>query len=187
MQVGRNVIRKPQDALRLEQIEDRLDKVKDGWAENTVIVAVLAWVTIFGGLVWTVIDFDYSWSPLQWLMPTGVLIAVSGARMILSRHKLRAEKGHLRLTADKFVINDETLNERKLELLDLVDVALDCCVTSKQKYKVLDAYRAAALELIRLDGLPANAVTDDALEGFDGLCNDLRIIRDEVEGERERM
>ena len=185
MQVGKNVIRQPQDALRLEQIDDRLEKLRDGWAEIVVAIAAVAWVIVLGGLVWTVVDFDYSWSPLQWLVPTGVLIAASGARMIWGRRRLCAERRQLRLSAHRFVINDEALNDRKLDLLDLANEALGCCATSDQKYEVLGAYRTAALELLRLDGLADNAVMDDALEGFDRLCNDLRIIRDEVEGECE--
>ena len=71
MQVGRNILFQPDDALRLERIE----VLRERWTNvtGTATAATVIWSLVFGVFVWTVVGYDYSWSPLSWLAPIGAL------------------------------------------------------------------------------------------------------------------
>lgn len=183
MRVAENILPQPESFLRLEQIETQRGTLR-GLMGATAFAATV-WSIIFGGLVWTVVDFDYSWSPLKWLAPIGVIIVSSGTIIDWRKRKLCAEKELLRSRTSKFVLNQEALNNLKPELRELANKALSSCGTHEQALEVLVAYHAAALELVRLDVSAADATQCEALQDFKKLRNELRRIRDEVGGERE--
>lgn len=180
MQVGRNILAQPDDALRLERIE----VLRERWTNvtGTATAATVIWSLVFGVFVWTVADYDYSWSPLSWLAPIGALAVSFHGMCIWQSRKLRAEKRQLRDRVDEFVIGDETLNGLKAEIRDLANGALECCDTHEQQRQVIIAYNTAARELLYLDATTPRG----EVKRFQELRNDLRRIGDEVAGERER-
>lgn len=181
MQVGKNILVQPDDALRLERIE----VLRERWTNvtGTATAATVIWSLVFGVFVWTVVDYDYSWSPLSWLAPVGALVVSFRGVCIWQNRKLRAEKRQLRDRVDEFVIGDETLNGFKAEIRALANEALECCDTHEQQRQVIVAYNTAARELMYLDTTTAQ---HEEVERFQALRNELRRIGDEVTGERER-
>ena len=180
MQVGKNILVQPDDALQMERIE----VLRERWTNVTgmATTATVVWSLVFGVLVWTASGFDYSWSPLSWITPVGAFVASGDGVCIWQSRKLRAEKRKLRDRVDEFVIGDEALNELKTEVRDLANSALECCDTRAQQRRVIVAYNATARELLYLD----TTVPHREMEGFQELRNELRRIGDEVAGERER-
>jgi hypothetical protein len=184
MHVSRNLLLRPQDALRIEEIEGQLK-----WCERvagTTVAFAMPWAICFAILVWTVIDYNYSWSPLSWLGPLGVILVSSGVVSNWHKRKLHAEKRQLYRQADQFIIHDDALNHLKLNLQILANSALRPCVIPEQHERVLSAYCAAAQELMYLDGSDLDTTQGEAIKSFRELRNTLRRIDDEIAGERER-
>jgi hypothetical protein len=184
MHISRNLLLRPQDALRVEEIEVQLK-----WCERVAgatVAFAMPWAICFAILVWTVVDYNYSWSPLSWLGPLGVILVSSGAASCWHKRKLRTEKRQLYRQANQFIIHNDALNRLKLDLQILVNSALRPCVIPEQRDRVLSAYCAAARELIYLDGSDLDMTRGEATKSFRELRNTLRRIGDEVAGERER-
>jgi hypothetical protein len=184
MHVSRNLLLRPQDALRIEEIEGQLK-----WCERaagTTASFAMCWAVCFVILVWGVVGYDYSWSPLSWLGPLGLIIASSGAVSIWCKHKLHAERKQLLQQAAQFVIHDEALNRLKSDLQILANSALYPCAIPEQQERVLSAYRVAAQELMYLDGSDLDTAQNEVTGHFQTLRNALRAIGDEIAGEGER-
>ncbi|HSW92027.1 MAG TPA: hypothetical protein VLG09_05260 [Candidatus Saccharimonadales bacterium] len=184
MHVSRNLLLRPQDALRIEEIKEQLK-----WCERaagTTAAFAMPWVLCFAILIWTVVDYDYSWSPLSWLGPLGLIIVSLGMGSGCHKRRLHIEKRRLYQRADPFVIQDDALNHLKSDLQILANSALHPCVIPEQQKRVLSAYYAAARELMHLDSSDQDASQSEAIENFRKLRSALRTIGDEVAGERER-
>ncbi|HSW92168.1 MAG TPA: hypothetical protein VLG09_05990 [Candidatus Saccharimonadales bacterium] len=184
MRVNRNLLLQPQDALRIEEIEGQL-KWCDRAAGTTATVA-MCWAVCFTILVWGVVGYDYSWSPLSWLGPLGLIIASSGAASVWCTRKLHTERRRLLQQTAQFVIRDEVLNRLKSRLQILANRALHLCVIPEQQERVLSAYCVAAQELMYLDSAGLGTSQNEVIGNFREHRNTLRTIGDEIAGERER-
>lgn len=184
MHVSRNLLLPPQDALRIEEIEGQLK-----WCERAAGATAsfaMCWTVCFVILAWGVVGYDYSWSPLSWLGPLGLIIASSGAVSIWCKRKLHTERSRILQRAAQFVIRDEALDRLKLALQKRANRALRSCVIPEQQERVLSAYCAAAQELMYLDGSDLDTAQNEVTGNFRALRNALRAIGDEIAGERER-
>jgi hypothetical protein len=170
--------------LRIEEIEGRLKWC--GRAAGTTATLAMCWTMCFAVLMWGVVGYGYSWSPLSWLGPLGLIVASSGAVSIWCKRKLHAERNGLLQKAAQFVIHNEAQNRLKSNLQILANSALYTCVIPEQCERVLSAYYAAAQELMYLDGSDLDKARGEATGNFRMLRNALRTVGDEIAGERER-
>jgi hypothetical protein len=184
MHVGENFLLHPRDALRVEEIEVQLK-----WWERLAggaTTMTLSWAVTFSILVWTVVGYNYPWSPLSWLGPLGVIAISSGVASAWHKRKLHTEKRRLFQRADQFVISDDALNILKSDLQELANSTLASCVIPEQEEEVLSAYHTAAQELMHLDKFDLDTTQNEVTENFQEIRNTLRIIGDKIAGERER-
>ena len=185
MPVNENLLPQPAVVLRLEEIESQL-KWSDRIAGATAAFGI-PWAILFVGLVWTVIEFGYSWSPLSWLGPFGAVIVTSTIAVARHKRTLKRERRRLRDETDTFVINNEALNDLKRQLQELANEALSNCLIPEQTGEVLTAYCDAAHELLYLDGADVDITDLTSFNKLNELHNKLRQVRDSVAAEFERV
>lgn len=185
MLVSENLLPQPSVVLRLEEIESQL-KWSDRIAGTTVAFGV-PWAILFAGLIWTVVEFDYSWSPLSWLGPLGAVIIGSTIGVARHKHALKNERRHLRDEVDTFVVSNEALNDLKRQLQKLANEALSNCLIPEQTAEVLTAYCDAALELLYLDSADIDITDLTSFNKLNELHNTLRQVRDSIAAEFERV